>query len=253
MAGITTRHGGVSHSPYQSLNCALHVGDRAEDVLNNRKKLLDIHRMPTDAWTCGNQVHGDRLHYVKLSDRGRGRLSQADAIDQVDGLYTDQANVFIASFYADCVPLYFVASSHRMIGVAHAGWKGTVANIGAKLVSEWRQNFNIQPREVFAVIGPSIGQCCYEVDRRVIDQIRTLDKSSDQYAITPLNNDKYLLDLKQVNAESLKKAGIPAENIEVSTWCTGCHTDLFYSHRKEGGQTGRMTAYMALKEEATRT
>lgn len=249
VAGFSTRNGGNSLTPYASLNSGLHVGDDPLDVVKNRKRLISLQNMPFELWTCANQIHGSTIYHVQSSDKGRGRSSLDSAIQGVDGLFTQESNIFLASFYADCVPIFFIDPKKRVIGIVHAGWKGTVAQIGSKLIQHWNKVFNSSPSDIKVAIGPAIGGCCYEVDNAVMDQFKPFFHLLSKGATTIKSNSKYQIDLKQINYDFLKQAGIRSEHIEVSQWCTSCRTDLFYSHRKENGVTGRMTAFMTIKEE----
>lgn len=170
IAGITTRRGGVSEAPYTSFNCGLHVGDAEGSVIQNRKKLTQLIDMPFESLTCANQVHGSRLYHVQKEERGRGRSSCADALDGVDALYTTDEDTLLVAYYADCVPLLFLDPVKRVIGVAHAGWKGTRLAIGQKLIAEWRQKFWSQADDLFVAVGPAIGACCYEVSEELAQE-----------------------------------------------------------------------------------
>lgn len=249
-AGFTTRIGGYSQAPYQSFNLGLHVGDMTKDVLANRKKLTNIEGVPFDSLTCGQQTHGSNVRYVDSNDRGKGNSSDRTSIADTDGLYTDKPHIMLTSFYADCVPLFFLHPTKKIIGLAHAGWKGTVANIGGNLVHKWLTQFEIEPQDIQVVIGPAIGSCCYEVDGRIIKHFDTINEQAKQ-AIRSISHDWYRLDLKQINYHLLVQAGIPTANIEMTSWCTGCHSRYFYSHRQEKGKTGRMASYMVIREGAS--
>jgi YfiH family protein len=249
VAGFSTRLGGRSQQPYESLNCGLHVGDNPLDVAHNRERLTKLHDFPFIQWTSANQVHGTNIHCVTAGDSGKGRESLDSAIPDADGLYTSQKNIFLASFYADCVPLFFIDPVQRMVGIAHAGWKGTVSQIGSKFIQHWQNEHGSDLSDIQVAIGPAIGDCCYEVDDFVMDHVKPFAGNLSTECFTPNDTGKYQLNLKQINYNFLKQAGIPEENIEVSSWCTSCRTDLFFSHRKEKGKTGRMTAFMAIKEE----
>jgi YfiH family protein len=247
--GFSTRLGGRSQPPYESLNCGLHVGDRPIDVVQNRNRLVQLQGYSFEQWTCANQIHGSSLYQVGMEDRGKGNATLDAAIPDVDGLYTRRKDIFLASFYADCVPIYFLDPINRVVGIAHAGWKGTVSNIATKMIKRWQEEFGTDLSTIRVAIGPAIGGCCYEVDDTVMDHIMPHADYLSTKAYTSNENGRYQLDLKQVNYDFIKKAGILSENIEVSSWCTSCRSDLFFSHRKENGKTGRMTAFIAIKEE----
>lgn len=248
VAGFSTRNGGVSSGFYTSLNCGLHVGDDGDAVKENRRLLAEANGFDFSAWTCAEQVHGGAVHIVEANDTGAGRLKHEEAIKDTDGILTDQAGVFLASFYADCVPLFFYAPDRRVIGVAHAGWKGTVARIGAEMVRRMGEHWQVEPQAIHAAIGPSIGACCYEINDVVANRVRDVLGDQAKRVLEPAGDGKYMLNLQETNRILLVEAGILPEHIEVSHLCTSCRTDLFFSHRKEAGKTGRMTAFIALKE-----
>lgn len=250
-AGFTTRLGGRSHAPYNTFNLGLHVGDQPADVVANRKRLAARLGLSFAAFTCAEQTHGSNVYYVQNIDRGRGKEAVQDAIPNVDAIYTDQADILLVSFYADCVPLFFFDPQKRLIGLAHAGWKGTAGRIGVKLISAWVEQFGSQREDIRVVLGPSIGGCCYEVDDRVVDQFASLRDMISDGAVQETGNGKYDLDLKQINVDFLREAGILEDHIEVSRWCTSCDRSLFFSHRRDRGKTGRMASFLALKKESS--
>jgi polyphenol oxidase len=250
VAGFTTRIDGNSVHPYDSFNCALHVGDDHEHVIANRQSLCNQLGFKYDKWTCAEQVHGNQVAIIQQDMVGKGRISQEDTISGIDGLVTSEKGVLLTSFYADCVPLLFLSVDKEVIGIAHAGWKGTAAAISQKMVDVYVNRFQSELNEIQVMIGPSIGGCCYEVDQRVVEAMKSalLGWESHSY-LKEKANGKYLINLKEINRLLLLQSGIKPENIQVSEWCTSCRTDLFYSYRGEGGRTGRMTAYMGWREE----
>lgn len=257
-AGFTTRQGGVGSTPYASLNCAYHVGDDPADVLNNRKLVAEKLGFPLESWTCGEQVHGKHVAVITAEERGKGLLDRQSALQDTDGLVTNVPGVLLTSFYADCVPLYFYDPVQQAVGLAHAGWKGTVAGIAESMVEKMEQEYGSRRQDIHAAIGPSIGDCCYEVDEAVMQHVRVwLDHSSgnDEYkdsasnpVYRPAGNDKTMLNLKECNRHIMMKAGILPDHIECTTWCTSCNPELFFSYRKENGITGRMASWIGLEE-----
>ncbi|MFC4778451.1 peptidoglycan editing factor PgeF [Paenibacillus sp. GCM10023252] len=251
-AGFTGRSGGVSKGRWSSLNTGLHVGDLDEDVVQNRKRVTAAIGWPHEAWTCAEQVHGSRVYEVLPADRGKGRASRADAIQDTDALMTNVRGVLLASLYADCVPLYFYDPEHQAMALAHAGWKGTVLEIAARTLEAMAARYGTRPEAVRAAIGPSIGGCCYEVDAVVIDRVKALLPSfglSDEeqaLLLLPVESGKAMVDLREINRQIMIKAGIMPIHIECTQWCTGCRRDLFFSHRMEGGPTGRMASWIGL-------
>ncbi|REK77835.1 peptidoglycan editing factor PgeF [Paenibacillus paeoniae] len=253
-AGFTGREGGASGEPWTGLNIGLHVGDKEESVIINRKRVTETLGWPFEAWTCAEQVHGNRVAKVTLAERGKGRARMDDTIAGCDALMTDVPGVLLASFYADCVPLYFYAPDQGAIALAHAGWRGTVGEIAQRTVSAMEEAYGVRPEHILAAIGPSIGGCCYEVDGPVITEVErvirelNLTDSLKFDCLQMKENGKGSLNLKEINRQIMIKAGILPSRIELTTWCTGCRTDLFYSHRVEGGKTGRMASWIGIRE-----
>lgn len=244
--GFTSRNGGYSSAPYASFNMGYHVGDIAESVTNNRLKLGKLLHISESCWITPEQVHDNVVMRVSKEQGGRGALDLESAIPACDGLYTTDQNVLLTACFADCVPVFFYAKRIPIIGIAHAGWKGTSGEIVGEMVRAWEDEFRFDPEEICAVIGPSIGSCCYEVDDKVIQAVQMLPEVDISSAIEEKNNGKYMLDLQLINKLILQKYGLLEENISVSHYCTGCRTDLFFSHRMEKGSTGRMLGYIGM-------
>jgi YfiH family protein len=242
--GFTSRSGGVSQSPLGSLNCALHVGDRLEDVITNRQLVADQAGFTFDAWTCAEQVHSNQIQRVSSQHKGIGNHSREHAFQNTDALISNEPGIMLAAFFADCVPLFFLDPVNHAIGLAHAGWKGTSLHIAERTIEAMQRDYGSQPEQMLTAIGPSIGACCYEVNDQVVEQL-------DYECSEPKPNGRYMLDLKEINRQFMIRAGILPINIEISEWCTSCNTDLFYSHRAENGRTGRMTAWIGWKNEVT--
>ncbi|MED4352946.1 peptidoglycan editing factor PgeF [Schinkia azotoformans] len=250
VAGFSTRNGGFSKKPFDSMNLGLHVNDTREDVIRNREKLSEMIGAPLHTWICAEQIHGDKIAKVSKEDKGKGSTQMETAIKGVDGLYTRDQNTFLFSAYADCVPLYFFAiSAEDIIGVAHAGWRGTAANIGGKMIEKWISDENIAVEDIVVGIGPSIGKCCYVVDDYVMEQMaKNLEGTLINKIYEKVSDGQYRLDLKAANYEMIRKSGILSEHIEISNYCTSCHSDLFFSHRKSQGKTGRMLSFIGMKD-----
>jgi len=255
-AGFTSRQGGAGQAPYESLNCAFHVGDDPLAVLRNREILTEQLGFRPEDLTCGEQTHGIHIAVVDRESRGRGSRDRSTAFSDTDGLLTDVPGVLLTSFYADCVPLYFYDPMRSVVGLAHAGWKGTVAEIAAAMVSRMGKVFGSIPQDIHAAIGPSIGECCYEVNDHVMEHVHRLeaglaaeaDSSKPLYSKSEANDDKSMLNLKELNRRIMIKAGILPTHIECTTWCTSCNPHLFFSYRKENGITGRMASWIGIKE-----
>ncbi|WFA06852.1 MULTISPECIES: peptidoglycan editing factor PgeF [unclassified Bacillus (in: firmicutes)] len=247
-AGFTTKNGGESKPPFQTLNTGLHVQDDRRHVANNRKKIADILETDLDHWVFADQTHEDRIQKVTHEHRGSGALQYETALRGTDGLYTNEPNVFLALCFADCVPVYFYDPVRSLVGIAHAGWKGTVKGIAGKMIETWVRQEGSNPRDIQAVIGPAIGSCCYIVDDHVMNKVRSLPLQQEDKAFLPIKEGEYRLELKEVNRQLLIHAGIPNDQIKVSSLCTSCERSLFFSHRRDQGKTGRMMSFIGLKE-----
>jgi YfiH family protein len=257
-AGFTSRHGGVSEPPYGTLNLGLHVQDNPAHVVANRQRLAEAIGVPFAAHTYAEQVHGTNVAVIGPGQQGAGRNDRESALPNTDGLVTAETGIALNLMYADCVPLYFFDPVRHAVGIAHAGWKGTVGNIVRSTVSLMEEAFGTKPEHLLAAIGPSIGVCCYEVDEKVVERVRNVLDEIDAGAVDRAQTlqagrapGKYQLSLQNMNRLLMRKAGILSSHIEVSTLCTGCGTDRFFSHRKEGGRTGRMVAWIALRAAGT--
>lgn len=243
--GFTTRLGGVSTGPYESLNMAFHVGDRPENVVENRERALCCLGVDPGCLVAGEQVHGDKVLVVGSPEKGRGAWDGESALPGVDALVTKESGVALASFYADCVPLFLWDPVKGVAALAHAGWKGTLLNIGPKTIKQMVQAFGCRPHDIIAGIGPSIGPCCYEVGEGVARAFYGAFDRAGKF-LRPVNAGRYKLDLWQANELSLIEAGVKETNIEVARLCTSCYRHLFFSYRAQGGVCGRMAAVMVI-------
>lgn len=234
---VFTRHGGVSLAPWHSLNLGGSVGDDPAHVAENRVRVFrsmgcepaSIH----DVWL----VHGTSIVY----DDAPRPLDQPSA--KADIIFTDNPKVSLFMRFGDCVPILFHDPKKHVIGIAHAGWMGTVRGVVQTAVEGMQSHYGCKPEDIVAGIGPSIGVDHYEVGADVISQFQEkYNKDADQ--ILQTRNGSTYLDLWTANAIQLRNAGV--EQIQVSGLCTACHLDDWFSHRAEKGKTGRFGAIMAL-------
>lgn len=245
-AFFTTRRGGVSAPPYATLNVGFHVGDDPQAVRRNRGRVWEAAGLDPKRAVGANQVHGRHVHRVQAADAGCGAFAGEDAIADTDALVTDEPDLVLTAYYADCVPILLLDPAGRAGGVAHAGWKGTVLHTAGQAVRALQESFGAAPGVCRAVVGPSIGPCCYEVDERVLTQIREAYPEACPQLIRETSPGHAKLNLWEANRQALLQAGLRPENILVSGLCTSCHTDWFFSHRAEAGRTGRMMAVLSL-------
>ncbi|WP_440895216.1 peptidoglycan editing factor PgeF [Amphibacillus sp. Q70] len=242
-AGITTRLGGRSKSPYDTFNMGLHVNDVEADVVENRMKLADLIGFPLERWCLGEQVHGTNIARLSKNDAniGAGSMPVYPAIRGIDGLMTKERDILIAAFFADCVPLFFYDPVSGWIGIAHAGWRGTVNGIAVEMIKELAEE-GVNPDNLFITIGPSISFARYQVNQDVIKHIPATYRNKVSHKIAH-NGDQYLLDLKKLNQYMLIDQGVNAAKLLVTEQCTYDHSE-FYSHRRDQGRTGRMLGFI---------
>ncbi len=241
---FSTRTGGFSNGQVKGLNLGFSRPDKRENVIANFESLCKVIGVEKESLVLSHQVHGKSIRKVTAQDAGKGIWRDSD-IKNTDGLITDHRRVTLTTFYADCVPLFFLDPRNKAIGLAHAGWKGTVAGIAGETVTHMKQAFGSQTADILAGIGPSICRDCYEVDTPVIVGLKENFKYWRE-VIIPLGKDKYLLDLQQTNKSILMEYGIREENITVSGYCTRCSNDIFYSYRREGKAVGSLAALLQL-------
>ncbi|MUV36210.1 Laccase domain protein YlmD [Lentibacillus sp. JNUCC-1] len=239
-AGFTSRQNGFGHPPYDTFNLGLHVGDEDDRVLKNRRLLGEELGFSLDRWVVGEQVHDSLIKTVTADDKGKGAAELQTALQGVDGLITDVSGIMLAAFYADCVPLYFFDPVDHRIGIAHAGWKGTVQEIAGRMITRFVKNGSVL-RNIKVTIGPSISRQAYEVDETVLKQIPS---KWHETTVQKTKKGHGLLDLKQLNVEILLKYGVLRHNIDVTEYCTFRDDQLFFSHRRAEGPTGRMLGYI---------
>jgi len=247
VTAFTTRMGGVSHGKYASMNMSFSNGDRPKLVRENYNILFGALRVIRDVFPTCYHPHTNNIRVVKEWDIGKGIVIHRD-YNNIDGLVTDIKGVALVTQFADCVPLLFYDPVNEIIGAAHAGWRGTMLEIGKKMVEVMVGRFNCEPKNIKVAIGPSIGQCCYEVDDPVYMKFDALDYISKKSIFTEKENGRYMLDLWTANRLILEKAGIKRKNICVTDLCTCCNSNFFHSHRASGGSRGNLAAVIALKD-----
>lgn len=249
-AGFTTKNGGVSEQDgFSGLNFGFHVGDEQNAVCENRHLVADKISFPLSSWVGAEQTHDIQIAKVGKSDQGKGSISYDSSFSGTDGFLTEERGILLTLCFADCVPLFFMDPETRLIGVAHAGWKGTVNGIAAEMISKFQQN-GAKTENISAIIGPSICKKCYIVDERVVNLVKNILDGVELLPYNLVSEGQYSLDLKEVNRQILLKAGVADGNIQVSDYCTSCHSEHFYSHRRDQGKAGRMLAYIGWKEDS---
>ncbi len=241
---FSTRLGGVSQGDCASMNFSMDRGDSRENVLTNFGRIAQVLGCGIDDMTASHQTHTTNIRRMTEADRGKGILRERDYQD-VDGMVTDVPGLVLVTFYADCVPLYFVDPVHRAIGLAHSGWRGTAGRMGERMVEAMGRQFGSRPEDIRATIGPSICRDCYEVSEDVAAQFTEM--LGGDVAVPGEKAGKYQLDLWLANELILRQAGILPEHLEVTDICTCHNSGYLFSHRASGGRRGSLGAFLMLK------
>ena len=239
---FTTRHGGVSTGIFDSMNIAIKEGEREENVRRNIGILGEALGFASEDLVLTRQTHSDIVRVV-----GRADCSGCFHRDypECDALVTNTPGVALMIFTADCTPMLFYDPVTGAVGAAHAGWRGTAAAIGARVVEAMVREFGSDPADIRAAIGPNIGMCHFETDKDVPDAMVAAFGSAVETWIEQ-RGEKYFLDLKEINAHILRRAGVT--NIEISDACTMCQPNRFWSHRVTRGQRGSQGAVILCRE-----
>ncbi len=244
---FSTRLGGVSKGIYASMNLSYTRGDEREAVDENYRRIADVLGCQMEDIVCSDQTHTTNLMVAGRQDGGKGVTRSCDYHD-VDGLLTDEPGIVLATFYADCVPLYFVDTKHRAIALAHSGWRGTVGRMGRCVVEKMKEVYGTDPADVVAAVGPSICQACYEVSEDVAGAFREEFRKpgQEQEILLSKGGGKYQLDLWRANEIVLTEAGILPSSIQVTDLCTCHNSDYLFSHRASQGRRGNLGAFLGL-------
>lgn len=238
---FTTRRGGVSKAPFDSLNLGLHRGDKDENVAENRRRLAQALGFDLDKLVMTHQTHSDIVRAV----------TSADAIGfdhrlypESDAIITNEPGVALWIFTADCTPILLWDSQSGAVGAVHAGWRGTASAIVSKTVEKMCALYGCEVKNIHAAIGPNIGFCCFETDSDVPDAMRkTYGGEAEQHIRAA--GEKYYVNLKALNALALRRSGV--ENIAISDACTVCQCDRYWSHRVTKGVRGSQGAIIVCK------
>ena len=246
--GFSTRMGGVSTGDCATMNLSFERGDAEEAVRTNYELLGAAIGFKTDSLVFSKQTHTTNVRVVTEEDRGKGFLRERDYTD-VDGLITNVPGLTLATFYADCVPLFFVDPVHKAIGLSHSGWKGTVGKIGKVTVEKMMAQYGTDPKDVLAAIGPSICQSCYEVSEDVIVQFKeAFEEKLWNELFYVKENGKYQLNLWRANELIFEEVGILKEHYSTTKICTCCNPGYLFSHRASHGKRGNLGAFLQIKE-----
>ena len=238
---FTTRLGGVSTGHFASLNIALHRGDRSENVAENYARLGKTIGFDPQRLVLAHQVHGDAVRVVTEEDcLGLDHHQYPEC----DGLITNTPGVTLVVFTADCTPILLSDPVTGAVGAVHAGWRGTAEDIAGKAVKKMVEELGCCPENIRAAIGPNIGDCCFQTDGDVpAAMVETFGSAVEEFIRAA--GEKFYVNLKAINALALRRAGV--KQIEISTECTLCSPEKYWSHRYTGGKRGSQGALILCK------
>ena len=235
-----TRRGGVSTGDFSSLNAGFRVGDQEEAVMRNLARVGGAFAIPADGLVLMRQVHGGTIRVIA------GDGPPPACVPECDGLITARPGVALAVKTADCVPLFFVDPVRRVIGAAHAGWRGTALGMAGRMVDALAAGFGSHPADLLAVIGPAVGPCCYQVDQPVRGAFAA-HAGAERFLSPCPGEGRWMLDLALANRLQIEARGVPGGSILCAGLCTACCPDLFFSHRGSSGCTGRQVNLLMLR------
>ena len=249
---FTTRLGGVSEGIYATTNLSFSMQDNPEAVRENYRRIAQTLNTDIDHMVVSHQTHTTNVRLVTEQDLGKGIVTERD-YQNVDGLITNLPGICLVTFYADCVPLYFVDPVHRAIGLSHSGWRGTVNRMGEKTLRAMGEAFGTKPEDVLCAIGPSICRDCYEVSDDVAGQFTREFAGHEETVLkkgrVTEEGQKWQLDLWEANRLVLTEAGILPGHLEMTDLCTCCNHTYLFSHRATQGKRGNLGAFLKLKVE----
>lgn len=243
---FSTRLGGVSEGIYSSMNLSFTRGDDENSVMENYRRLAEAVGFSVENIVTSDQTHTANVRVITEPDRGNG-ITKPRPYTDVDGMITNVPGLVLATFYADCVPLYFIDPVRKAIGLSHSGWRGTAAHIGAVTVRRMQEEYGSLPEDIYGAIGPSICQECYEVSEDVILEFqKTFPEQSWKDLFYRKENSKYQLNLWEANRQIMLEAGLIEEHISLPGLCTCCNPEFLFSHRASRGKRGNLGAFLGI-------
>ncbi len=243
---VSTRLGGVSTGAYQSLNISLNTSDLPENILLNRQLLSKSTQIPASGMCFAQQIHGQNVIELKMSDRGAGQEEMTTAISGCDAMVSNTPDIYPVVMAADCVPILIYDPKHRAVGAVHSGWRGTVQKIILETLKTMHTLYDTSPKDIYVGIGPCIKAEVYEVGEEVVQAVKKSFGTEDDYLMENPSTGRKHFDLIYTNWQMLWEAGVPDSQIEVMPFCTFQSPDLFFSARRDGRHSGRFGAGIGL-------
>lgn len=243
--GFSTRFGGVSEGVLSTMNLGFGRNDLPENVVKNHEIIANAIGFNPENIVASKQTHTTNVKIVSKKDCGKGIYRERD-YDDVDGMITNEKGIVLATYFADCVPLYMVDTKNKAIGLSHSGWRGTVGKIGKVTLDLMKETYGTNPKDVIACIGPSICRDCYEVSEDVATEFEAAFKGRKKDILINKGNGKYQLDLWECNYIIFKECGVYEENIHMPDICTCHNMEMMFSHRATQGRRGNLAAFLSI-------
>jgi polyphenol oxidase len=244
IAGTTLRHQGHSKAPFDSLNMAFYVPDDSKDVIRNREEVANACNIPLTHWVFPKMTHSDHFIKVTKDDVGKGCYEESSSIMDMDALYTQDEDIMLAIFHADCTPVLLYDPHTQTIGAIHAGWAGTLKEITKKMLTHWVEVEHIDPKNIKVYVGPSISQKNFEIGYDLVHTIITNHKHYLPYV--KIDDMRSSMDVSGINIQQCLDVGILKENITHLNECTYELEDKYFSYRKEP-VSGRHASFIGIK------
>lgn len=242
---FSTRFGGRSVYPWRGLNLGLFSGDNPEVISENRQQFMRCFAIKPSEVASLRFIHSDKVIAVDSSYAGTGFLSPSDDLIEADAMVTNSRRTALFITFADCVPLLFVEPEKKIIGAAHAGWRGTISGIAKNTVNKMVEEFGANRKKICVAIGPHISQKNFEVGNDVILSVQA-HSGAWMDLLSSSRDGRALFNMQKALIWQLKSVGIIEEKIETMDYCTFDRHDFFYSHRRAAAETGRMAAFIML-------
>lgn len=241
----STRLGGVSKNEFKSMNLSFSCGDDAESVMKNYEIFCNALNFDMNKIVRTKQVHENEIEIISEKDV-MGKEFEQEVSETADGLITNVPGIILSTRHADCLAIFMFDPVLKVIGLAHAGWRGTVAKIAKSLFDAFVNHYGSDPQNIVCALGPGIGQCCFEVDENTFEEFKSMNLPNfNSFYIQ--NGNKFNIDTLKVNKQLLIDCGIKKQNIFGSDVCTNCNHELLFSHRASGGRRGNNAAFIMIK------
>lgn len=241
----STRLGGVSENEFRSMNLSFSCGDKSENVMKNYKIFCKALDLDINKVVRVKQVHNNYIETI--TEKDVDEEFKQEVLKTADGLITNVPGIVLSTRHADCPAIFMFDPILKVVGLAHAGWRGTVAKIAGSLLDTFKNHYGSDPKNIICALGPSIGKCCFEVGKDAFEEFQKM-KIPDFDSCYEEKEKSCYIDLLEVNKKVLLQAGAEESNIFKSDVCTNCNHDLLFSHRASGGKRGNNAAFITIKK-----